>query len=129
ICQRSESKLNEVGDAFGIETRYTSYEELLDDPDIDAVHINTPVLFRAKHSLMALRAGKHVSCTVPMATTIEECEEIIDTVKETGLKYMMAETVVYSREYLFVKELYEKGELGDIQYLQASHPQDMEGWP
>ena len=42
---------------------------------------------------------------------------------------MMAETVVYSREYLFIKELYDKGELGKIQYLQASHPQDMEGWP
>ncbi|MFW6313226.1 MAG: gfo/Idh/MocA family oxidoreductase, partial [Spirochaetota bacterium] len=46
-----------------------------------------------------------------------------------GLKYMMAETVVYSREYLFIKEMYDKGELGKIQYLQASHPQDMEGWP
>jgi predicted dehydrogenase len=42
---------------------------------------------------------------------------------------MMAETVVYSREYLFIKELYDRGELGKIQYMQASHPQDMEGWP
>ncbi|SHF62856.1 Predicted dehydrogenase [Fodinibius roseus] len=129
ICQRTQSELNEVGDAFGIETRYSSYEELLEDPAIDAVHINTPIQLHAEHSLMALRAGKHVSCTVPMATSIEDCREIIDTARETGLKYMMAETVVYSREYLFVKELYDKGELGKIQYLQASHPQDMEGWP
>jgi len=129
ICQRSEDSLNEIGDEFGVDTRYTSYEEMLEDPNIDAVHINTPIQLHAKHSLMALRAGKHVSCTVPMATTIEECEEIVNTVKETGLKYTMAETVVYSREFLFVKELYEKGELGEIQYLQASHPQDMEGWP
>ena len=42
---------------------------------------------------------------------------------------MMMETVVYSREYLFVKELYDKGELGKIQFLQASHQQDMDGWP
>ena len=42
---------------------------------------------------------------------------------------MMAETVVYSREFLFIKEMYEKGELGKIQYLAASHPQDMDGWP
>ncbi len=42
---------------------------------------------------------------------------------------MMAETVVYSREFLFIKEMYEKGELGKIQYLPASHPQDMDGWP
>src|SRR5699024_12581459 len=70
ICQRSESKLTEVGDALGIETRYTSYEELLDDPDIDAVHINTPIQLHAKHSQMALRAGKHVSSTVPMAAAL-----------------------------------------------------------
>jgi predicted dehydrogenase len=42
---------------------------------------------------------------------------------------MMMETVVYSREYLFVKELYEKGELGRIQFLRGSHQQDMDGWP
>ncbi len=129
ICQRNEESLNEVGDAFDVDKRYTSYEELLADSKVDAVHINTPIHLHAEHTLMALRAGKHVSCTVPMATTIEECEEIVDLVKQTGLKYTMAETVVYSREFLFVKELYEKGELGDIQYLQASHPQDMEGWP
>jgi predicted dehydrogenase len=42
---------------------------------------------------------------------------------------MMAETVVYSREFLFIKEMYENGELGKIQYMAASHPQDMDGWP
>jgi predicted dehydrogenase len=41
----------------------------------------------------------------------------------------MMETVVYSREYLFVKEMYDKGELGRIQFLRGSHQQDMEGWP
>jgi predicted dehydrogenase len=50
-------------------------------------------------------------------------------VADTGLKYMMAETVVYSREFLFIKEMYTKGELGKIQYMAASHPQDMDGWP
>ena len=79
--------------------------------------------------LKALNAGKHVMCTVPMATTIEECDQICETVAKTGLKYMMAETVVYSREFLFLKEMYQKGELGKIQYLAASHPQDMDGWP
>ena len=48
---------------------------------------------------------------------------------EAGKIYMMMETVVYSREYLFVKELYDKGELGRVQFLRGSHQQDMEGWP
>lgn len=129
ICQRTKSKLDDVGDRFGVATRYTDFNEVLSDPDVDFVHINSPIPDHAPMSIAALKAGKHVMCTVPMATTVEECKEIVRVVKETGLKYMMAETVVYSREYLFIKEMYEKGELGKIQYMQASHPQDMEGWP
>ena len=129
ICQRTESKLNEIGNALGIEKRYTDFDELLKDPEIDAVHINTPIPDHAPQSIKALEAGKHVACTVPMATTVEECKKIVQLSRETGKKYMMMETVVYSREFLFLKELYEKGELGKIQFLQASHQQDMDGWP
>ena len=131
ICQRNEEKLNEIGDQFGIpqDKRYTSYEELLQNPEIDAVHINTPIPVHGEQSIQALKAGKHVACTVPMATSVEECEEIVRLTKENGLKYMMMETVVYAREFLFMKEKYENGELGKIQFLKASHQQDMDGWP
>jgi predicted dehydrogenase len=129
ICQRNPEKLKQVGDAFKIDKRFTQFEDMLKDPELDAVHINSPIPDHAPMTLAALKAGKHVSCTVPMATSVEDCKKIVDLVRQTGLKYMMAETVVYSREFLFVKELYEKGELGKIQYLQASHQQDMDGWP
>ncbi|TMM58595.1 Gfo/Idh/MocA family oxidoreductase [Maribacter algarum] len=129
ICQRNKSKMDEIGDTYGIEKRYTVYSELLKDPNIDAVHINTPIPNHAEQSIAALKAGKHVACTVPMATTVEECRQIVELVKETGLTYMMMETVVYAREFLYMKELYENGELGKIQFLKASHQQDMDGWP
>ena len=129
ICRRNEEALKQTGDQFGIEKRYTNYEDVLADPEVDYVHINSPISDHAWMSLKALDAGKHVMCTVPMATTIEECKQIVEKVKETGLKYMMSETVVYSREFLFIKDLYQKGELGKIQHLAASHPQDMDGWP
>lgn len=129
ICRRNEEELQKAGDQFGIEGRYTNYDDVLANPEIDYVHINSPISDHAWMSLKALDAGKHVMCTVPMATTIDECRQIVEKVKETGLKYMMAETVVYSREFLFIKDLYEKGELGKIQHLAASHPQDMDGWP
>jgi len=129
ICRRNEAELNKVGDEFGIADRYTKYEDVLADPKVDYVHINSPIPDHAWMSMEALKAGKHVMCTVPMATTIEDCDKICQLVDETGLRYMMAETVVYSREFLFIKELYEKGELGKIQYMAASHPQDMDGWP
>jgi predicted dehydrogenase len=64
-----------------------------------------------------------------MATSIDECKEIVQLVRKTGLKYMMAETVVYAREYLYMRELRDKGTLGKIQFIQASHQQDMDGWP
>lgn len=129
ICQRNESRLNEIGDAFSIEKRYSDYDALLQDPDIDAVHINTPIPDHGIQSIKALKAGKHVACTVPMATTVKECEEIVRLTKEKGLTYMMMETVVYAREFLFMKELYENGELGKVQFIKASHQQDMDGWP
>lgn len=129
ICQRTKSKLDDIGNTFKIEKRYTDFNELLKDPNVDAVHINSPIHMHASQSVAALRAGKHVACTVPMATTVDECEEIVRAVEETGLTYMMMETVVYSREFLFVKEMYDKGELGKVQFLRASHQQEMEKWP
>jgi predicted dehydrogenase len=129
ICQRDPKKLKAVGDAFGVEARYTDFKELLKDPNIDAVHINSPIPDHGWMSIAALKAGKHVSCTVPMATSIEECKQIVDLVKKTGLVYTMAETVVYAREYLYMKELRDKGVLGKLQFVQASHQQDMDGWP
>ncbi len=85
ICQRNKDKLNEIGDSFGIDKRYADYDELLNDPAVDAVHINTPIQNHAEQSLKALRAGKHVACTVPMATSIEDCRKIVEAVEETGL--------------------------------------------
>ena len=61
LCQRNPESLNEIGDKFGIAKRYTDYDALLADPDIDAVHINTPIPNHAEHTLKALRAGKHVA--------------------------------------------------------------------
>jgi predicted dehydrogenase len=129
ICQRDPKKLNSIGDAFGVDVRYTDFQEMLKDPKIDAVHINSPIPDHGWMSVEALKAGKHVACTVPMATSIEDCKKIVDLVKKTGLKYMMMETVVYAREFLFMKEQYQKGKLGKLQFLQASHQQDMDGWP
>ena len=129
ICRRDRKGLDECGDRYGIKARYTDYRELLKDPDVDAVHINSPIPDHAWMSVEALKAGKHVACTVPMGTSIDECRQIVEAQRQSGKIYMMMETVVYSREYLFVKELYDKGELGRLQFLRGSHQQDMDGWP
>jgi len=128
-CRRDPVALNQFADAFGVEKRYTSFDEMLDDPDIDAVHINTPIPDHAQQTLGALRAGKHVACTVPMATSLEDCEAIVDAAASSGRVYMMMETVVFSREYLYVEDLVRSGEIGRIQFLRGAHHQEMAGWP
>ena len=129
ICRRNKAELDKCGDRFKIKKRYTDYSEVLKDAEVDAVHINSPIPDHAPQSLAALKAGKHVACTVPMGTTLDELRELCRAQRAAGKVYMMMETVVYSREYLFVKELYERGELGRIQFLRGSHQQDMDGWP
>lgn len=129
ICQRNESRLNEVGDRHGVAVRYTDYAAMLADPAVDIIHINTPLQIHADQVVAALGAGKHVGCTIPMATSVEDCRRIVDAQRRTGLTYMMMETTLYSREFLYLQDLYRGGDLGRLQFLRSSHHQDMSGWP
>ena len=69
---------------------YADYDELLRDPEIDAVHINTPIPDHASLSIKALKAGKHVACTVPMGTSIEECRQIVEAQRKRWAKIKQA---------------------------------------
>jgi len=128
LCQRSEEKLKKLGAAWGVKKLYTDYDKLLEDQDIDIVHINTPPYLHADMSVSGLKAKKHVACTIPMALSVNDCKRIVEAQRQSGKQYMMMETVVYSREFLFLKELYRKGDLGKLQFLRGSHQQDMTGW-
>ena len=129
ICRRAEEVLHAIGDAFRVPRRYTRFDDVLADPEVDFVHINTPIPEHGPMSIAALEAGKHVMSTVPMAVDVDDCLKIVELVRSTGLKYMMAETVLYSREFFYARELLVSGELGELQFLQGSHHQDMDGWP
>ncbi|HXE62058.1 MAG TPA: Gfo/Idh/MocA family oxidoreductase [Bryobacteraceae bacterium] len=129
ICQRSKDKLDEVGDQYKVGKRYTSFEDLIKDPDLDAVHINSPIHLHAPQSVAALQAGKHVACTVPAATTVEDCRAIVNAATAAKKNYMMMETAIYTREFLYVRELRDTGQLGRIQFMRGSHQQEMAGWP
>src|ERR687893_1712352 len=83
VCRRNEDSLREIADRFDVPGRYASFDALLEDPDVDAVHINTPIPDHAAQSIAALRAGKHVACTVPMGVSIEECRQIAELQRQT----------------------------------------------
>ena len=133
ICTRNSDTLKKIGEEFNIPAslQYTNYDEMLQNSELDSIHIVTPVLEHAAQTLAALNAGKHVACTVPMATSIEDLKKICAAKKASGKIYMMMETAVYTREFLYVKNLFNSGKIGRIQFLRGSHMQDMslEGWP
>ncbi|WP_037144081.1 Gfo/Idh/MocA family protein [Rhodococcoides fascians] len=132
ICDPRADQLDSVGERWGVPEgqRFSTFEAVLESGDVDAVHILTPPRAHAAMTLAAFDAGKHVACTVPMAVTEDECRRITIRARETGLTYMMMETAVYTREFLFVRDLLDRGELGRIQFLRGSHQQDMTvGWP
>lgn len=103
---------------------YESLEILLKDKKIDAVFIATGAPDHARHVIASLNAGKHVLCAVPAAMTLEESADILNTVKRTGLTYMMAETTVYRQNTISVKQMYKEGKFGTIFSAAAeyNHP-------
>ena len=129
ICDTNSKRLQRVADRFDIKNKYTDAEEVIQSDEIDAVHLNSGIPDHAQHTIAVLKSGKHCACAVPMATSIEHLHEIVELQKKTNLNYMMMETAVYTRQFLYAMELRNKGEFGRIQFLRGAHYQDMEGWP
>ena len=130
ICRRDKEKLDKLGDQAGISKRYTDFMQMLKDPDIDAIHINTDFMEHGWMTKESLKAGKHTACTINMAFTVEDCLEIVKLEEETGKVYMMMETAIYTREFLYFKKLLDEGQIGNIQFMRGSHVQNMglPGW-
>ena len=129
LVDSNRELLDKIGDKFLVDERVTDFEEMLNDKTIDAVHLVTPPATHAPLSVRALNAGKHCACTIPMGMSLDELNQVIEARKKSGKHYMFMETSVYGREFLYVKDLYEKGEMGRIQFMRCAHYQDMEGWP
>lgn len=131
IVDRNEKLVKIAQERYSIpdEQSFLEFEDILNIPDIDAVHLVTPPATHAPFSVKVLEAGKHCGCTIPMGMSIEELNDVIRARKRSGKNYMFMETTIFQREFLYMKELYEKGELGRLQYMTCAHYQDMEGWP
>ena len=128
VCDLLPERAQEYRELFGAEIIDT-YETALSRPDIDCIcnftqrHLHGPIVRRA------LEAGKHVYSAVPMASSVEECREIIELVKKTGLTYMMGETCIYFPCALYCKREYEKGTFGKFVYGESQYYHDLSHFP
>jgi predicted dehydrogenase len=106
---------------YGCAKSYASLEELVLDREIEAVAIFTPAPDHVRHVCLALEAGKHVLCAVPAAMSLEECQKLVETVKRTGLTYMMAETSHYQQFTISARLFHREGKLGEVFYVESEY--------
>jgi predicted dehydrogenase len=129
LVDPDQAVLDELGGKFDVERRHTDLKAALRSKEYDAVHLVSPIPLHAEQTLAVLKKGLHCACTVPMATSLADIKRIVAAARKSGRNYMMMETAVYTRQFLYVREFAAAGRLGRIQLLRGAHYQDMENWP
>ena len=124
IADLMPERLQYAQDLHGPLETYSSLDEMLKS-DVDAVCIFTARWSHAALAVKALRAGKHVYSAVPMAVTLEEISQLIETVKSTGQMYMLGETSYYYPSTLYCRERFARGDFGRFVFGEAEYLHDM----
>jgi UDP-N-acetylglucosamine 3-dehydrogenase len=123
VCDINEERAKQVAEKLGVKA-YTSYEELLQSGEVDAVSVCTPNYLHAPISIAALNAGVHVLCEKPMATSKEEAEAMIEAAQKSGKKLMIAHNQRFVKSHQKARQLIESGEIGKIYSFRTAfgHP-------
>lgn len=115
------SQVYEVASKFGISRAYESYEELLHDPDIEAIYIPLPNNLHKEWVIKAAKQGKHILCEKPVALTTGDAEEMVEICRENNVRFMEAFMYQLHPQHKRVKEIISSGEIGDIKLIKSSH--------
>jgi predicted dehydrogenase len=101
---------------------YDSLEELVKDPKIEAVFVATDAPSHARHCMEVLNHGKHAMTAVPAVLgSLEQAEQLVETVQKTGLKYMMAETSCFHEDCYAMRKIYHAGGFGKLLYSEGEY--------
>lgn len=101
---------------------YPSLEELIKNRDIEAVFVATDAPSHARHCIEVLKSGKHVATAVPAVFgSVDAAHELYETVKSTGLNYMMFETTVFHEDCYAMRQIYNAGEFGKMIYTEGEY--------
>jgi predicted dehydrogenase len=124
VADLNEAMVAEMAAELRLDRTARTLEEVLAMRDVDAVAIYTHAPRHAEHSIAALRAGKHVLCAVPAAITLEECEQLVAAVRESGLVYANAETSYWRPPTAQCRQWYGEGRFGRLVYLESEYLHD-----
>jgi predicted dehydrogenase len=120
VCDLDEERLSATGRRYPATTPTTRYEDLLEDPTLDAVVIATPVFTHFELAASALHAGKHTFVEKPLALSATEACELVELAEDQGVRLMCGQTFLYSPAVRAIKDLIDLNELGEIFFISSS---------
>ncbi len=119
VASRSAKTAADFADRHGIASAYSSYEQLYNDPDIDAIYVATPHSLHLENTTDALRAGKHVLCEKPLTISVEEVDTLMSVVAETGSYLMEAMWTWFLPAIRQALAWFEAGEIGQLRHIKS----------
>jgi predicted dehydrogenase len=119
VCDRDENRLRHVKSLYPEVDTTPRFEDLIECKSLDAVVVATPVGTHHALALAALQAGKHVFVEKPLARSVAECEDLIRESTRRGLTLMVGHTFLYSPVVRRIKEIVDRGDIGDIRYIAS----------
>ena len=114
VASRSEEKSRSFAAEHGIQKSYGSYDDLIEDPEVDAIYIPLPNHLHAEYSMKAARLGKHILCEKPLAMNYDEAKTVVDAAAESKVLLMEAFMYRFHPQWVKARELAVSGELGRI---------------
>jgi predicted dehydrogenase len=119
ICDTSEQRLRHMRRLHPEIATTNNFDDLLNDGEIEAVEIDTPVRLHYEMAKACLSAGKHVFVEKPIARTAAEAEDLVATAERKGLVLMVGHTFLFSPAVRRMKEIIANGDIGEVQYITA----------
>lgn len=120
VFSPDEAKRERLAHTFGFSKTYATYDEMLDDPDIDAVYIASPNVFHKEQTIAAAKKGKHVFCEKPMALHAADCDEMARVCRDNGVQLGIGFCYRFQGAQEKVKNLIAEKAIGEVSFLHFS---------
>ncbi len=119
VCDLDTDRLAHMKSLYPDVEATSSFDDIVEDQDIKAVAIATPVRFHFEMAKKSLQACKHTFIEKPMASSVAQCRELVDIAEKKNLTLMVGHTFIYSTPVQKIKEIVDSGDLGQIQYISS----------
>lgn len=125
LCAVPEDAARQSAAMFGVPFWTADYRQMVSRQDVDAVCVFSPDHLHAEHCEAALECGKHVVCTKPMVTGMEDAARLVELVRRKRLKFLVGQTMRFDRQFLAARKLLDDGDLGSLIVLESYYVHDM----